>query len=138
MRTWVWNVAKATPGLPAGITESKIMSSGSADNPVAPFVLISMGVEQQVLGMPASAKTSEVPFDLWVHDRPGSMVNNIDKACFAFKDYLPTLVGVRVGNLVVLEIRWEEIGPDQKDDHFGTMTRRCSFRAFTSSRIPVG
>lgn len=136
MRTWAWNIVRGMEGLPAGM-EGRVYSSGSADNPVSPFIIVAMGVEIPVLGMPRNSKTAQVPIDVWCHDRAGSMVN-IDNACITLKNNLPSLAPVRIGGLFILEIAWEEIGPDQQDDGFQTMTRRCSFRATTSGRVPVG
>jgi hypothetical protein len=125
MRAWLYNRIKEID-LPRDM-EARIISSGAADNPAVPFLVVSMGVEQQVMGAPTAMGVFETPFDVWVHDRPGSMLD-IDEACRLLKDTLPTLAGAQAGSVSVMEIKWEEMGPDQADDHYNTMTRRASFR----------
>lgn len=123
MRTWIYNRIKAILGDP---TIWSITSSGSADNPAPPFMVVSMGVEQPPLGMPASSRTQQIPFTVWVHDKPGSMVR-IDEMAVALKDGLPTDLGAVVGGMSVLGLAWTDIGEDAYDDHYSTNTRPVRF-----------
>jgi hypothetical protein len=125
MRSWIFNRIKALD-LPAGMAE-RIISSGSADNPLKPFIVLSMGIEEPFPGMPASTGAMWVPFDVWVHDRPGSMVN-IDDAARMIKDALPVPLGAVVGGVSVYECQWTGTGQDAYDDHYNTNTRDVSFR----------
>lgn len=129
MRAWIYNRATALPGMPSGFAENAI-SSGAADNPRAPFLIISMGVEQPPIGMPASSRTQQIPFTVWVHDTPGSMLD-IDDACVVLKNGLPTRDGFMVGGLSVYEVKWEDTGADAYDDHFKTNCRPVRFRMTT-------
>lgn len=128
MRAWIYNRIKALD-LPVDM-EDRVISSGAADNPGVPFIAVAMGTEVPVLGMPAEARVQEIPVDIWVHDEPGSMLH-IDDACVVLKNNLPTEDGVVVGNMSVLNLRWEETSSDAYDDHYGTNTRRISFRMTT-------
>lgn len=130
MRSWVYNRIKATVGLPAGMGD-RIISSGSADNPTKPFIVLSMGVEEPVPGMPASTGAMWIPFDVWVHDRPGSMLH-IDEAAVLLKNALPTPDGAVAGGTSVYEVRWTGTGQDAYDDHYNTNTRAVSFRISAS------
>jgi hypothetical protein len=131
MRTYVYNriMGLALPsvfGSPA-----RVISSGSSeDNPLKPFLIVQFDIEVKPLGMPASARTSRVPFTVWVHDEPGTMLN-IDEAAFILKNDLPTLDGAKVGNMSHYGIEWEEIGQDAFDDHFKTNTRPVRFWMMT-------
>lgn len=129
MRTWIYNRIKAISGLPAGLAD-KIISSGSAENPAPPFILVSMGVEQKPLGMPAESRTQSIPFTVWVHDKPGSMLQ-IDDVAKLLKDNLPTLDGAVVGSMSIYQLVWEETGQDAYDDHFGTNARPVRFSMMT-------
>lgn len=128
MRTWLVNRIKGLT-LP-GNMNLRVISSGNANNPVPPFILVQMGNEQTPLGMPASSRTQEIPVDVWVHDKPGSMVN-IDDACVILKDSLPVHDGLVIGGLSILDFKWEDTSADAYDDHYQTSTRRVSFRAVT-------
>jgi hypothetical protein len=131
MRTWLYNRIKGITALPAGFkADNKIIMSGSADNPAPPFAIIQMGVEQGVLGMPDSARTQEIPFTVWLHDKPGSFLN-IDNAAVALKDGLPTPLGAVVGAMSVFECKWEVTGEDAYDDHYSTSTRPVRFKLTT-------
>ena len=129
MRTWIVNRVKALASLPGGMAQ-RVISSGNANNPLPPFIVVSMGNEQTPLGMPASSRTQEIPVDIWVHDRPGSMVA-IDDACVILKDNIPYHDGLVVGGMSILDLKWEDTSADAFDDHYGTNTRRVSFRATT-------
>jgi hypothetical protein len=133
MRTWIYNRIKAAieaaAGMPANLKD-RIISSGSADNPTPPFIVVSMGVEQPPLGMPASSRTQQIPFTAWVHDKPGSMVA-IDDIAKTLKDALPTDSGAVVGNMSVLGCIWTDTGEDAFDDHYNTNTRPVRFMLTT-------
>lgn len=129
MRTWVYNRIKAITGLPAGIID-RIISSGSGDNPASPFMVVQMGTEDTPLGATAEERTQQVPFTVWVHDKPGSMVQ-IDDVCVLLKNNLPTEDGIKVGNMSVYRLKWESTGEDAYDDHFGTNTRPVRFSMMT-------
>jgi len=133
MRTWLYNRIKAAieaaGGMPDGLKD-RIVSSGSADNPTPPFIVLSMGVEQPPLGMPASSRTQQIPFTCWIHDKPGSMIN-IDNIGVALKDALPTDLGAVVGNMSVLGLKWTDTGEDAFDDHYNTNTRPVRFELTT-------
>lgn len=105
----------------------RIISSGSdLDNPLKPFMILQMDIEEKPLGATAEMSVSRLPFTVWVHDEPGSMVA-IDDAAFALKHNLPTLDGAVVGNMSHYGIEWEDIGQDAFDDHFKTNTRPVRF-----------
>ena len=132
MRTWIYNRITALP-LPAGMA-TRVTSSGNADNPVRPFITLAMGPEQPVLGMPAEAAVQRVPFDVILHDKPGSMLN-IDDAAVTIKNSLPTPDGAVVGNMSVYECRWDMTSSDGYDDHYGTNTRTVSFILTTHRKV---
>lgn len=125
MRTWIYNRIKAIATLPGGMKD-RIISSGSADNPTPPFIVVSMGVEQPVPGMPTSSRTQTIPFTVWVHDAPGSMLN-IDDAAVQLKNVLPTADGAQAGGMSVFECKWTDTGEDAYDDHYNTNTRPVRF-----------
>lgn len=131
MRTWIYNRIKAAAGLPTGMGD-RVISSGAADSPTRPFIVIQMGVEQPVPGMPASARVQTIPFTAWVHDKPGSMLN-IDEAAKALKNALPTPDGAVAGGMTVYECKWTDTGEDAYDDHYATNTRPVRF-TITSHR----
>lgn len=126
MRTWIFNRVKVITGL----ADAAVISSGSADNPAPPFVVVQMDIEQPPLGISAETRTQWVPFTTWVHDAPGSMIW-IDTQALLLKDGLPTFDGFKIGNLSVYRIEWVETGQDTYDDHFETNTRPVMFRAMT-------
>lgn len=131
MRTWLFNRLTNMSQLPASLlVPGKIISSGAADNPASPFMVVSFGVEQPSLGMPTSSKTQVIPWTCWVHDQPGSMLV-IDDASIALKNHLPVLDSFMIGGLSVLEVRWTETGEDAFDDHFKTNCRPVRFAATT-------
>lgn len=130
MRTWLYNRIRAIATLPTGVAD-RIISSGSADTPQQhPFLILSMGVEQSALGMPASMRAQQIPFTVWVHDKPGSMLV-IDDIAVALKNNLPTADGAVVGGMSVYEVRWTDTGEDTYDDHFKTNTRPVRFSMMT-------
>lgn len=129
MRVHIYNRVKNIASLPAAFKED-VVSSGAADNPEAPFLIVSMGVERSPFGLPSYVGAQEVPFTIWVHDKPGSMVA-IDDAAVALKVGLPTRDGFMLGGLSVYEIKWVETGDDSYDDHFGTNCRPVRFLAMT-------
>lgn len=132
MRTWLWNLLHNAGWLIADWkADGKLISSGSADQPEPPFMLLGMQVEQPFPGMPASAKTGEIPFTVWVHDTPGSMLR-IDEACIALQNNLPTEDGFMIGNMSVLRVKWTETGQDSFDDHFKTNCRPVRFAMVTA------
>lgn len=129
MRTWLYNRIKAIVSL-ASPFKDDLISSGSADNPVAPFLIVSMGTERTPLGMTFSSRTQEIPFTIWVHDTPGSMLA-IDDASVALKNGIPTPDGFMVGGMSVYNVEWVETGADSYDDHFKTNCRPVRFRMMT-------
>lgn len=130
MRTWIYNILQAL-ALPGGMA-TRITSSGAAGFVDKPFILVSMGIEQPMLGMKASTRTQAISFDVWIHDDPGSMLQNIDPAAITIKDAFPAAAPAVVGGMSIRECKWEETSNDLYDDHYGTNTRRVSFRLFTS------
>ena len=128
MRSYLYN---RISGIMAGNVPWTILSSGAVDNPGTPFMILSMGVEQPPLNSSPEERTQIIPFDVWVHDKPGTMVDNIDEGCRVLKAYLPTEDGVLVGNMSVYRIKWEETSNDLFDDQYGTNTRRISFSMMT-------
>lgn len=127
MRTWVYNQVVNMDDLDDAFKASgHVISSGAADSPLAPFLVVSMGVEQPFLGMPRSAQVQEIPFTIWVHDTPGSMMR-IDDACIALKNNLPADVSFMVGGMSVFGVRWDLTGEDSYDDHFKTNCRPVRF-----------
>jgi hypothetical protein len=134
MRAWVYNRIKAITSIPTAFGEAanmRILSSGSGnENPVKPFLLVSFGVEQPPLGSVAEMRVQAIPFTVWVHDAPGSMLN-IDDAAVALKNNLPTPDGQRVGGMSLYNLEWVETGEDAYDDFFGTNTRPVRFTMMT-------
>ena len=131
MRTWLYNRIANLPGLADEFKAADhILSSGAADSPGAPFLMITMGSETPPLGLPRSAGAQDVPFTIWVHDEPGSMVR-IDDACVALKDGVPSDDGFMVGAMSVYGVKWEGTGDDSFDDHFGTNCRPVRFSMMT-------
>lgn len=126
MRAWVYNRIRTIPGLPAGMGD-RVISTGSEESPTAPFMIVRMGTEQARPELPAEAGASDVPFTVFVHDRPGSMLD-IDEASRLLKQYLPTVAPAVVGGVSVYECRWTDIGEDAYDDHYKTNTRPVRFR----------
>jgi hypothetical protein len=126
MRSWIYNRIKAIAGMPGGMVD-RVISTGSNATPDAPFLIVAMGTESSVLGMPAEAGVAEVPFTVWVHDAPGSMLN-IDAAAHLLKDNLPGVTPAVVGGVSVYECRWNDTGEDAYDDHYHTNTRPVRFR----------
>lgn len=131
MRIWLYNRLKNLAGLDAAFkADGHIISTGAADNPAKPFLLVSMKVESPPLGLPPSAGAQGIPFGIWVHDTPGSMTR-IDDACVAIKTGLPTQDGFTTGGMSVYEVRWLSTGQDAYDDHFGTNCREVQFSMMT-------
>lgn len=121
MRTWIYNRVVAILG------SMDVYSSSAADNPLGrPFAMIAMEVETPFLGMPTSAKVQEIPFAVWLHDKPGSMLA-IDAAAIALKALLPTADGAVVGGLSLFEVRWAGTGADAHDDFYNTSSRPVRF-----------
>lgn len=132
MRTWVYNRIRGLSGIPAAFgSPPRVLSSGNDDtNPVKPFLLVSFGVEQPPLGSVAEMRVQRIPFTVYPHDIPGSMLN-IDDAAVALKNGLPMNSGVVVGGMSVYNLEWEETGEDGYDDHFSTNTRPVRFWMMT-------
>jgi hypothetical protein len=107
----------------------RVISSGSADNPIKPFIVLQMDPERPPLGMPRKAKVQEIHIIVWAHDTPGSMAK-IDDICRLVKDNLPA-EGMMVGNLSIFELWWDETGSDAFDDHYNTNCRPVMFTAMT-------
>lgn len=133
MRTWVYNRIKAASGIPAAFgtgAAMRVISSGASENPAKPFLIVQFQVEEPPFGAIAEERTQQVPFTVWVHDEPGSMVR-IDDACVALKNGLPMDGGVVVGGMSVYRVKWEATGEDAYDDHYGTNTRPVRFSMMT-------
>lgn len=133
MRTWIYNRIRGLGDIPAAFgagSAMRVISSGSADMPAKPFIVVSMGVEQPVPGMPAEAGLKTIPFTVYVHDTPGSMLH-IDDAAVALQNGLPVPAGAVVGSMSVYECRWTETGQDGFDDHWGTNVRPVRFALVT-------
>lgn len=126
MRTWLYNRVRGILGM-----NTRVISSGAADNPGPPFIVIGMGVEQADLQLPPESKAQSVPFTIWVHDTPGSMLY-IDDTALALKNGIPSLDGFKIGGLSVLEVRWIDTGQDGFDDHWKTNCRPVRFTARTA------
>ena len=127
MRTWLFNRLTNMSEIPAEFRQTgKIISSGAADAPLAPFLIVSLNVEQPWLGLPRLVGAGTIPFTVWAHDTPGSMLR-IDDACIALKHYLPTDDGFMIGQMSVMQLRWDETGEDSYDDHFKTNCRPVRF-----------
>lgn len=125
MRVWIYNRIKSL-ALPAGMGDRVLSSGSDQDNPIKPFLIVSMGIEQKPLGTTAEMRVVRLPFTVWVHDEPGSMLH-IDDGARVLETGLPTPDGQRVGNASFYNIEWEETGADAFDDHFGTNTRPVRF-----------
>ena len=132
MRAWIYNRIKGLGTIPAAFgsgANMRVTSSGSGDQPVKPFLVVQMGNEAPPLGATAEERTQAIPFTVWVHDEPGSMLP-IDDACVALKNGLPT-EAVVVGGMSVYEVRWDDTGEDAYDDHYGSNCRPVRFTAMT-------
>jgi hypothetical protein len=133
MRAWIYNRIKGIGAMPAAFgagAAMRVISSGSADNPVKPFMVVQMGVEDPPVNSSAEERTQNIPFTVWVHDAPGSMLN-IDDAAVALKNGLPTVDGAVVGGMSVYRVKWEATGEDAYDDHYHTNTRPVRFSMMT-------
>jgi hypothetical protein len=130
MRAWIYNRISGLPNRPASWVGKDIKSSAAADQPVAPFIIISMGLESTPLAMPAESRTQEIPFTAWVHDNGASMLR-IDEACVWLKNELPFEDGLKVGNMSIFRLKWELTGEDAFDDHFKTNVRPVRFSMMT-------
>lgn len=131
MRTWLYNRATGLLAAQSAAWQSvKILSSGAADQAKPPFIILSMGVEQQVFGMPAEARTQTIPFTFWVHDKPGSMLF-IDEGSVILKNGIPTDDGVVAGGMSILKVEWTDTGGDSYDDFFKTNCRPVRFTMTT-------
>lgn len=139
MRTWLYNRIRNCVGLPNPYGD-QVVTTGASDptSPSAPkpgtkqFLLFAMGVEQKFLGMPAQARTQNIPFTVYVYDDPGSMLK-IDDACVALKNGIPTDGGIVVGSMSVMGLTWEETGEDGFDDHYKLSVRPVRFNLVTAS-----
>lgn len=130
MRTWLYNRIRALAGFPGGMVD-RVISSGAAENPVKPFMVLTMGLEDNPLvGTTPEMRVQNIPFTVWVHDTPGSMLN-IDEACRILKEGMPLENGAVVGNMSIYRIKWEGTGEDAYDDHFLTNTRPVRFSMVT-------
>jgi hypothetical protein len=126
----LYNRIKAVSGL-AALVGDRIISTNSNTTPASkPFLIVQMGVEQAPLGTVPEMRAQEVPFTVWVHDTPGSMVK-IDDICVLLKNNVPTEDGARVGSMSVYNVRWEATGDDAYDDHYSTATRPVRFTMMT-------
>lgn len=130
MRAWIVNRVKGM-SLPSTFGSPPRVYS-DVESPARPFILVRMGVESSVLGMPAEARVQTVPFAIQIHTAPGSYVP-IDEVAVQIKNELATEVGFKIGNLSVFRIKWEDIGQDGFDDHFATNVRPVRFTAMTRS-----
>lgn len=128
MRQWLYNRILAITGMSALIGD-RILSSGAAGNPVKPFIVLQMDPERTPLGMTRKARVQEVHIIVWAHDLPGSMAK-VDEVCRLAKDNLPA-EGIKIGNLSLYELWWDETGADAFDDHYGTNCRPVMFTAMT-------
>lgn len=128
MRLWLYNRIIAIAGM-AALVGDRVIASGAADNPAKPFLVIQMDPERRPLGLTRKARVQEIHIIVWVHDAPGSMAR-IDDACRLLKDNLP-VEGIKVGNLSIFELWWDETGSDAFDDHYNTNCRPVMFTAMT-------
>jgi hypothetical protein len=130
MRSWLYNRIKAI-SLVADKVGDRVISSGSADNPETPFIVITMGVEDRPLEMPSTSKTQRIPFTASIHDTPGSMLP-VDDLAIALKDGVPVSASLMIGNMSLISLEWTSTGQDGYDDHWGTNFRPVRFLAVTS------
>lgn len=133
MRTWLFNRIRGITSIPAAFGSGdtlRLFASGAADNPEKPFMVVTMGIERPPLELPRSARAQAVPFIVYVHDAPGSMLN-IDDCAVALKNNLPTEDAAKVGNMSLYSLWWEETGQDGSDDHYGTVVRPVRFSMMT-------
>lgn len=128
MRIWVYNRVKAITDL----DDAHVLSSGSGlSAPSGVFAVVSMGVETAFPGMPSERKPSIIPFTIWLHAGLDASMLDIDDPALALKNELATEVGFMVGGLSVMRVKWEEIGQDAFDDHWGTNCRPVRFSMTT-------
>lgn len=128
MRAWLYNRIKNIAGMSTLIGD-RVISSGAADNPTEPFLVVQMDPERPPLGLTRKANAQEIHFIAWVHDKPGSMLK-IDEVCVLLKNLLP-VEAVWVGNMFVASLEWDETGGDAFDDHYSTSTRPVMFTMMT-------
>lgn len=129
MRAWLYNRVKGLTLVQQKIGD-RVISSGSADNPQTPFIVITMGVEQRRAELPATSKAQSIPVTVAVHDTPGSMTD-IDDLAIALKDGVPVLTSMKIGNMSLIALEWTDTGQDGYDDHWGTNFRPVRFEAVT-------
>ena len=115
-----------TPSL--GIPSANVYSSGAAgiqgDTPATPFIVIrAMVVPPSLL---ASFPVDDHPYQIWVHDRPGTM-GKIDAAIDALKSYLPSQAPDTFGDEYYFACEWNAMSDDLYDDHFKTNCRHADF-----------
>lgn len=132
MRAWIVNRLKGLVDLQP-IVGSRVYTDVA--EAAEPFIVVRMGVEIAEARLPAEARAQLVPFNVWVHDKPGSYVR-IDDIVQIIKRDLPTEDGFMIGNFSVFRIKWEDTGNDGFDDHFGTNARRMGFTAMTRRASP--
>lgn len=128
MRTWIFNRVKAILDL----DDDHVLSSGAGVSaPTGVFAVVSMGVESAWPGMPTERKPSIIPFTIWLHAGLDASMLDIDAPALDLKNELATEVAFVVGGLSVMRVKWEEIGQDAFDDHWGTNCRPVRFSMVT-------
>lgn len=116
-----------TPSI--GIASANVFTVGAAglqgQGPkVRPFVVI-----RTMLNVPSllpSFPVIDEPYQIWVHDAPGSMTK-VDSALEALKAWLPTQAPAEFGGKEIFACEWSGHSDDLYDDHYKTNTRHADF-----------
>lgn len=121
-----------------GVADEQVYSSGAVgqaspgESAERPFIVIRFQPDQPAI-LP-SFPMSQLRWNAWVHDEPGSM-ENIDDAVAALVKEVPTLLFGEGEGVRVIETVWEGTFADGYDDHFGTSLSYVDFLT-TYKNIP--
>lgn len=127
MRQWIYERVREV-GL--AMPSNHIHGAASADSPTKPFAIIRLGNVVRPTFMPASSRTFELPFDVWLHDAEGSLSPVIDPGINLLRNALPLAAPAQFNGTQIMECRWESDSVDLFDDHYGTSVRYGSYRIY--------
>lgn len=113
-----------------GYPIAHVLSSGAGGqanpgkSPGRPFIMIRLQPDNP--GLVPRLPVSQIRWNAWVHDEPGTM-ENIDITVAVLKEDLPgALVGDGEG-VRVIDTVWEGTFADGYDDHYGTNVTYVDF-----------
>jgi hypothetical protein len=135
MRKWLYESVIAAPSQ-STLCEGRVFSAGGAnpngeleDIPATPFVILRSG-SQIPTGIP-EARVVQQNWQVWVHDKPGSMVP-VDDFIVELQMFLPTRTPQKVDDDWVTACEFLASSGDLPDDHYKTNTRFVEFRVTSS------